>query len=128
MRGAEANNPTYIDTYAWILFLKGDLDKALEKQAEAIRLTEENDLGSSELYDHYSQMLMKAERYDEAAKALDKALELVAPEEDVVAEFDAKEMARIESMRQRKQELDKELQKIADKKADEALKNNSNKD
>lgn len=116
MRGQEADNPTYIDTYAWILFLKGDLDKALEKQAEAIRLTEENDLGSSELYDHYSRMLAKAGRYEEAAKALDKALELAMPEEDVGAEPDAKEMARIEAMKQRKKELDKELEKIPEKK------------
>lgn len=55
--GENSENPTFLDTYAWILFKKGETPEAIEHQKKAIELSEEADSVSAELYDHYGDML-----------------------------------------------------------------------
>ncbi|MCC8035301.1 MAG: hypothetical protein LIO77_05125, partial [Rikenellaceae bacterium] len=50
----EPSNPTYIDTYAWVLFKMGRLDQAKEAMRKAVSLDTGN---SSELLIHYGDIL-----------------------------------------------------------------------
>ena len=73
----ESANPTYIDTYAWILYKSGDLEKALEQQKHALEQAEGMGYKSAELYMHYGDMLLDAKRPQEAVEQYEKGLELV---------------------------------------------------
>lgn len=70
------DNETFIDTYAWILFLQGDYPKALEYQEAAMEKSRENNSAGPELYLHYGDILSKNDRPEDAVKAWKKALEL----------------------------------------------------
>jgi len=69
-------NPTFLDTYAWILFKKGDYEQAKEKQLEAIRKSEEQKDTSSELYSHMGDILFHCGDINGAVSYWKKALEL----------------------------------------------------
>lgn len=69
----EDDNASYLDTYAWIMFLKRDYKKALEyieKAAEAYDPTSDN----SELWEHYGDILFMLGRPDEALEKWNEAL------------------------------------------------------
>lgn len=68
-------NPTYMDTYAWILFRSGKYSEAAEKQAKAIEIAEGNNDVSSELYSHYGDILFMNGDPDKALEYWKKALE-----------------------------------------------------
>lgn len=53
----DPNNPTFLDTYAWILFKKGEYEEAKINQQAAIELSEENKDISAELYSHMGDIL-----------------------------------------------------------------------
>jgi len=62
----EPNNPTFQDTYAWVLFQKGDYQEALAWIEKAIA---NSPRASSALLDHYGDILFKLGNIE---KALDK--------------------------------------------------------
>ena len=69
---AEPDNATYLDTYAWIFFKKGDyslarlyMKNALDKSPEA----------SAELFEHYGDILYMLGEVDEAVEYWQKALD-----------------------------------------------------
>lgn len=68
LAGENANNPTHLDTYAWILFLKGNLDEAIEIQMKAVKEMEEAGRTDAVIYDHYADMLDKKGFSAEALK------------------------------------------------------------
>jgi tetratricopeptide (TPR) repeat protein len=70
---AEPQNPTYLDTYAWILYKKEDFKGALKYMKQAIDFSEEP---SKELFFHYGVILGANKQYIEALKYLNKAKEL----------------------------------------------------
>lgn len=70
---AESDNPTYLDTYAWILYKRGDYSQALFYIGLAIE-KEKNPSGV--LFEHYGDILYKSGKIDEAQSAWKKALEL----------------------------------------------------
>lgn len=76
LRGENADNPTYLDTYAWILYLRGDNDKALEVQKHTIELMEKSDDLDKEALSHYGHILYKSGDVDNAVIYWKKALEL----------------------------------------------------
>lgn len=78
--GEDENNPTYIDTYAWISFLKGDLETAEKYQRRAVELMKEGSYRSSEIYDHLGDILM---RLGNVAEAVDAWKEAVKIQEDM---------------------------------------------
>ena len=58
----EPNNPTFLDTYAWILYKMNKLNEALKYIEKAYQL-KKND---AEIIEHYGDILYKLGRYDEA--------------------------------------------------------------
>jgi tetratricopeptide (TPR) repeat protein len=69
----EPNNPTFLDTYAWVLFKKGDYSLAKFYMRSAMEKDKEP---SSVLYDHYGDILFMNGEKDEAVNMWMKALEL----------------------------------------------------
>ena len=53
------DNPTYLDTYAWILYLEGSYTLAIFYQQHAIDCLKPDDTDNSTLFDHYGDMLVK---------------------------------------------------------------------
>lgn len=70
----EPNNGTYLDTYAFILFKKGDYERAKVYQEMAIEDTKPEE-ASAELYDHYGDILFKLGQTRLAVDNWRKALE-----------------------------------------------------
>lgn len=66
---------TYLDTYAWVLFRKGDYKKALEIQQKALEATSEDDM-SGELYEHMGDILFMNAEPGRALEMWEKALPL----------------------------------------------------
>lgn len=67
--GADAANPTYMDTYAWILHLKGRGAEAEEKERQAIEYMKQSPAESAEIYDHYGDILSANGKSEEALEA-----------------------------------------------------------
>ena len=66
-------NPTYLDTYAWVLFKKGEYKLARFYMESAIKNgAEEN----ATLLEHYGDILFKLQQAEEALKYWQKAMEL----------------------------------------------------
>lgn len=57
--GADADNPTYLDTFAWINFLKGNYEEAEKVQLRALVAMKRNEYVSAEIYDHLGDILEK---------------------------------------------------------------------
>ena len=70
---AEPKNPTFLDTYGWIMFKMGRY-----KEAETyIRQAIDNDkTPSTTLYEHYGDIMYKLNKPDEAQKYWQKALDI----------------------------------------------------
>lgn len=71
----EPENPTYLDTYAWIFFKKGEYALALTYMKSAIENSTEEDM-SAELLEHYGDILFMNGKHEEAVPNWEKALEL----------------------------------------------------
>lgn len=80
--GIDADNPTYLDTYAWICHLKGDNEKAEEVQLRALENMEKDGLPSAELYDHLGDILEANGKLAEAVDAWRKALKVQEDSEE----------------------------------------------
>ncbi len=74
--GADADNPTYLDTYAWINYLMGNYEKAEEVQRKAMEQGENGGYLSAELYDHLGDILVKTGKKEEALEAWRKAVKM----------------------------------------------------
>ena len=68
------DNPTYLDTYAWILYLEGSYLLAAFYQQHAIDCLTEGDSGNSTLYDHMGDIMVKNNDLKGAAEQWRKAL------------------------------------------------------
>lgn len=77
------DNPTFLDTYAWILFRSGKYSDAAAKQARALELAEKEGEVSSELYSHYGDILFMNGQPEEALEYWKKALEK-SPDDDLL--------------------------------------------
>ena len=73
----EPENTSYLDTYAWILFLRHDYKPALEYIEKAINSAEndEEEL-TGELLEHYGDILFMNGQPEKALDCWRKALEL----------------------------------------------------
>jgi tetratricopeptide (TPR) repeat protein len=69
----EPKNPTYLDTYAWILFKMGQTEKAKKYILEAIKYGGET---NDEILDHYGSILFQEKKYRQAIEIWEKALKL----------------------------------------------------
>lgn len=61
----EPENPTYLDTYAWILFKMGKERKALKYIEMAIKYDNDD---NREILEHYADILFKMSKYKEAIR------------------------------------------------------------
>lgn len=92
-------NPTYLDTYAWVLFKQGDyslarmyIEKAFDnskktpkdasKNPEDASGSSQEDVISSEMYDHYGDILFKLGEKDKAMEYWQKAKDVIVDGED----------------------------------------------
>lgn len=80
---AEPDNATYLDTYAWIFFKKGDYSLARLYMKNAIDKSPEP---SAELFEHYGDILYMLGEVDEAVEYWQKALDLGSESADVLKE------------------------------------------
>lgn len=71
----EGNNAIYLDTYAWILYLKRNYQQARIYMDEALRFADESPESAS-LYDHAGDIALKLSDRRQAAKYWKKALSL----------------------------------------------------
>lgn len=76
LRGENEENPTFLDTYAWILYKQGKYSEAAEYQQRAIDNSAGSSAESSELWDHYGDILLANGERQAAVEAWKKALEL----------------------------------------------------
>lgn len=85
----EPKSSTYLDTYAWVLYQKGEYARALDCIHKAIvNLKEE--APSSEMWEHYGDILYKLGKKVQAKKEWQKALDLEEPETQRLQEKIAK--------------------------------------
>lgn len=77
LSGRDSDNPTYLDTYAWINYLKGNLDIAYEYQTKALEIQGDAAYPNAELYDHYGDILIQKGMKDEALESWKKAAEIM---------------------------------------------------
>lgn len=74
--GENSSNPTYLDTYAWILHMNGDDEEARKYQETAIENSVQEENENTELYDHYGDILATLGENKAAIEAWLKALDL----------------------------------------------------
>ncbi len=70
----EPNNPTFLDTYGWVLYTSGKLKDAFRYIEKAIKNGANR---NPEVLDHYGQVLYKIGRCDEAIEAWNHALKYI---------------------------------------------------
>lgn len=74
---AEPDNPVYLDTYAYILFRRGEYTEACGYMEKALTLSEKvPESLSAEYYEHYGDILSKLGRTDKALDMWRKALDM----------------------------------------------------
>jgi len=73
LAGNDSGNPTYLDTYAWIQYLKGNYAVAEEYQQKAIEAQEKQPYRSAELYIHFGDIKDKLGKTVEALEYWRKA-------------------------------------------------------
>lgn len=73
----EPDNPTYLDTRAWVLFRKGEYKEAKEMELKALELSKENAEAKemAEFYSHLGDILFMNHEPEEALEMWKKALE-----------------------------------------------------
>lgn len=72
----QPENPTYLDTLAWILYLKGRYAEALEIQQKAMESLSDEAEGSGEYWDHFGDIQYRNGLKDKALESWKKALEI----------------------------------------------------
>ena len=80
----QPDNPTYIDTLAWILYLEGKYDEALTLQEGAIeKASAQNDM-TGEYWDHLGDIQYRCGQKDKALESWKKALQLDKDNKDLI--------------------------------------------
>lgn len=87
---AEPLNPTYLDTYGWVMFVQGSYTMAKIYIERAIEYSEENP--SAEVYEHYGDVLFRTGNPEEAKKQWLKAQELGGDSEELLRKIETGEM------------------------------------
>ena len=78
----QPDNPSFLDTYAWILYKMGNLDNALEYIELAYNKGGEQ---SYEIVKHYAKILISLGRISEAREYLSRALDLTDDPDEIRA-------------------------------------------
>lgn len=65
------DNPTYLDTYGWVLYMMGNYEEAKKQLEKAIEIMEEEATG--EILEHYGDVLYRLGKKKEAVEQWEKA-------------------------------------------------------
>ncbi|MCM1068156.1 MAG: tetratricopeptide repeat protein [Muribaculaceae bacterium] len=85
---AEPENATFLDTYAWVLYCKGDYEKAreiIDRALDLFKKEDYDDQGSVDIYDHAGDIYYRSCNRREAVEFWKKALDL-GPADDALKE------------------------------------------
>ena len=82
---AEPDNPTYLDTYAWILYKSGKKELALEYIEKAIQSGGNED---PDILEHCGDILFALDRKEEALVYWKKALEVGSESEELAGKIE----------------------------------------
>ncbi len=82
--GENSSNPTYLDTYAWILHKKGENEEARKYQASAVEEAAKENNEHAELYEHYGDILSTLGEKEEALEAYEKAAALEPDNDNIL--------------------------------------------
>lgn len=80
------DSPTFLDTWAWVLYQRGDFAEAREKMETVLRLESQP---SAELWYHYADILAALGESPAAREAYERALAGGAPAEEIEAKLRA---------------------------------------
>ncbi|MDE6547770.1 MAG: tetratricopeptide repeat protein [Muribaculaceae bacterium] len=72
----QPDNATFLDTLAWILYLKGEYEEALGIQEKAMDFISPEAESSSEYWDHFGDIQYRCGQKDKALESWKKALDL----------------------------------------------------
>lgn len=72
----DPENPTFLDTYAWVLFKRKEYAEAMEYQKRAVEAVEKDRQETAEFYHHYGDILFMNHHPEEALENWKKALDL----------------------------------------------------
>lgn len=93
--GVDADNPTYLDTFAWINYLKGNYDEAREVQMRALAAAKRDEYLSAELFDHLGDILEKTGNLPGALAAWKEAVKVQEENKDTEEESYARTLKKI---------------------------------
>lgn len=87
-------NPTYLDTYAWVLYLEGSYTLAEFYQQKAVDCLNPNDTDVSTLFDHFGDIKVKNNNLKGAVEQWKKALQCTDCEnpEEIQKKIDSAEL------------------------------------
>ena len=91
LEGGNSSNPTYLDTYAWILYRMGNYSDARKFQSSAVEISENDGSVSSELYDHYGDILEADGDHEAALNAWKMALDLDPDNSEIITKIKNKD-------------------------------------
>lgn len=83
LSGENAENPTFLDTYAYILYKIGDYEDARKYQELAITNTEKTGAENEELYEHYGDILVALGDKNKALEQYEKGLKIAPDNKDI---------------------------------------------
>lgn len=76
LSGDNAGNATFLDTFAWINYLKGDYATALEIQNKAVLANDAEKYPSAEIYEHMGDIYDKLGKIDRAIEYWEKGIKV----------------------------------------------------
>jgi tetratricopeptide (TPR) repeat protein len=79
----DPDNPTYLDTWAWVLYKNAQYQEALLKQEQALELSE---VPSADLFDHFGDILFQLGKTERALISWKRALELGTEDQEKIRE------------------------------------------
>ncbi len=83
----DPENPIYLDTYAWILYLQGYYSLSKIYIEQALKYTEKDDI-PSEYWEHYGYILFKLDKPSEAIEAWKKAIASGSENQEIIFEIE----------------------------------------
>lgn len=90
----QPDNPTYLDTLAWILYLKGQYAEALAIQEKAMDSITEETESSSEYWDHLGDILYMCGQKDKALESWKKAQQLDKDNKEIAEKIRLKRVVK----------------------------------
>ncbi len=90
--GEQPENPTYLDTLAWILYLKGEYAEALALQEKAMENITPDAESSGEYWDHFGDIQYMNGEKDKALESWKKALELDSDNKEIMQKIKDKKL------------------------------------